>query len=149
MFGLQGLSSAETEVRALVHALVPKILACRDELSAEQICHALYGLQNLSSEHEEVRLLLFLPAYHFLVEPPSPSAMQPMLQWYTPSLAAPDPYLPSSSPSGTPSLRGFDREAHAVYGDHIYPRLGLCYVRSTGDGDQFPRDQANDRSDEH
>jgi hypothetical protein len=59
MFGLQGLSSAETEVRALVHALVPKILACRDELSAEQICHALYGLQNLSSEHEEVWLLLF------------------------------------------------------------------------------------------
>lgn len=58
MFGLQGLSSAETEVRALVHALVPKILACRDELSAEQICHALYGLQNLSSEHEEVWLTL-------------------------------------------------------------------------------------------
>ena len=41
-------------MRALVHALVPKILACRDELSAKQISHAMYGLQNLSSEHEEV-----------------------------------------------------------------------------------------------
>ena len=53
-FGLQGLSSTEPEVRALVHALVPKILACRDELSMEQIGHALFGLQNLSSDHEEV-----------------------------------------------------------------------------------------------
>ena len=50
-------------VRALVHALVPKILACRDELSAKQISHALYGLQNLSSEHEEVteQLDVFCP----------------------------------------------------------------------------------------
>lgn len=61
-------------VRALVHALVPKILACRDELSAKQISHALYGLQNLSSEHEEVRNLtchrlmsyLIMWCHHFL-----------------------------------------------------------------------------------
>ena len=65
LFGLQGLSSAESEVRALIHALVPKILACRDELSAEQIAHAFYGLQNLSSEHEEVIMRLHIYLFFF------------------------------------------------------------------------------------
>ena len=73
-FGLQGLSSTEPEVRALVHALVPKILACRDELSMEQIGHALFGLQNLSSDHEEVNrqqhkicLCIFSRVWFFII----------------------------------------------------------------------------------
>ena len=52
------MCSAEAESRALVHALVPKVLASRDDMSPKQICNAFYGLKNMFSSHEEIRLLL-------------------------------------------------------------------------------------------
>lgn len=51
-------SCRQKEVLKLVSLLSPKINANREELTAQHISSALYGLRGLCSEHEEIKQLL-------------------------------------------------------------------------------------------
>jgi hypothetical protein len=46
------------QIRAMIHALVPKVLASRDEMTPKQVCNTIYGIKNMFSAHEDVRSLL-------------------------------------------------------------------------------------------
>jgi hypothetical protein len=52
------MSSDCPEVRALLAELTPKVKGCREELNAQAVGNALYGLQGMSSDCPEVRELL-------------------------------------------------------------------------------------------
>ncbi len=52
------MSSQEAEVRAVLDALGRKISESRQELDAQSIGNALYGLQGMSSQVAEVRAVM-------------------------------------------------------------------------------------------
>jgi hypothetical protein len=54
LYGLQGMSSDSSEVRAIVSALALKVQGCRGELNGQNVGNALYGLQGMSSDSSEV-----------------------------------------------------------------------------------------------
>ena len=57
LYGLQRLGDSE-EARQLVAALTPKVQHCREELDAQAVGNALYGLQQMGDSHVEVRQLV-------------------------------------------------------------------------------------------
>jgi hypothetical protein len=58
LYGLQGMSSEVTEVRALLYALTAQMIASSDVLTSQAVSNALYGLQGFNSDSPEVRALL-------------------------------------------------------------------------------------------
>lgn len=58
LYGLQGMSSDDPEVRSLVAALTTYLSQCRGAPRAQEIGNAVYGLQGMTGDHEEVRCLL-------------------------------------------------------------------------------------------
>ena len=58
LYGLQGMSSDEKEVRNLLGVLVPILSSSDAVLSSQKIGNALYGLQSMSSDVQEVKDVL-------------------------------------------------------------------------------------------
>jgi hypothetical protein len=58
LYGIQGMSSDNAEVRAMLSALVSKVESCREALSAQEMGNTLYGIQGMSSDSAEVRAML-------------------------------------------------------------------------------------------
>lgn len=54
LYGLQSMSSNETEVRAFLKVLAVSMEACTEDMSPQELCNAYYGLQNMDSIHGEV-----------------------------------------------------------------------------------------------
>ena len=53
------MDSEHVEVRNLLAILAPKVAGCVVPLNSQATGNALYGLQSMSSEHDEVRIVLF------------------------------------------------------------------------------------------
>jgi hypothetical protein len=60
LYGLQGMSSDSSEVRAMLSALVPKVESCREALDAQHVGNSLYGLQGMGEGDEHTALLNYL-----------------------------------------------------------------------------------------
>ena len=58
LYGLQGMSSREQEVRTLLTVLAQKVIHTREALKAQEVGNALYGLKRMSSDVFEVRQLI-------------------------------------------------------------------------------------------
>ena len=52
------MSSDHDEVRDVLSALAMKVDSCKEDLNAQALGNALYGLQRMSSDHVEVRDVL-------------------------------------------------------------------------------------------
>jgi hypothetical protein len=58
LYGMQGMSSDNAEVRSLLRALSGQVERCREPLDAQAVGNALYGMQGMSSDNAEVRSLV-------------------------------------------------------------------------------------------
>lgn len=62
LYGLQGMSSDENEVRVLLTALAQRMNQTADLMSSQHIGMSLHGFKNMSSQYPEVRALVKLVA---------------------------------------------------------------------------------------
>lgn len=58
LYGMQGMSSDNEDLRSLLRALTSKVQECREQRSAQGTGNALNGLQGMSSDHKDVLSLL-------------------------------------------------------------------------------------------
>ena len=59
LYGLQGMSTEQPEVRSVIHAITMKIQAFCLEMNTQELGNSMYGLQKMSCEYPpEVRRLL-------------------------------------------------------------------------------------------
>ena len=58
LYGLQGMSSDDADVRSLVRVFAGHVERCREPLDVQAVGNALYGLQGMSSDDADVRSLV-------------------------------------------------------------------------------------------
>jgi hypothetical protein len=58
LYGLRRMRSDNSEILALLNALVPKIIECKEEFTSQAVGNSLDGLQGMSSDCAEVRAIL-------------------------------------------------------------------------------------------
>ena len=58
LYGMQGMSSDDADVRSLVRAMTAQVQRCREPLSSQAVGNALCGMQGMSSDNADVRSLV-------------------------------------------------------------------------------------------